>query len=257
MRRPILAGNWKMHKTAAQALELVQAMREELCQIRGVDKVLCPSFTAIPTVARLLVGTGLRLGAQDMHWKESGACTGEVSPAMVKEFCDYVIIGHSERRELFGETDERVNLKTKAAFAHGLIPIVCVGETIELREAGKAESWIVSQVEAALRGLAADQVGDMVLAYEPIWAIGTGLAATAEEAERISGQVVRATVARLYDQATAEAVRIQYGGSIKPSNAAELMSQPDIDGGLVGGASLTPADFVSIVRLTAEAKVTA
>ena len=257
MRKPILAGNWKMHKTATEAVELVMAMKDDLSQIHSVEKVLCPPFMAIPTVARLVAGTELRVGAQDMHWKESGACTGEVSPLMVREFCDYVIIGHSERRALFGETNETVNLKARAAIAHGLSPIVCVGETIDLREAGKTGPWVIGQVEAALRGLAADQVSMMVIAYEPIWAIGTGLAATAEEAERICGQVVRATVARLYDQATAEAIRIQYGGSIKPGNAAELMAQPNIDGGLVGGASLNAADFTDIVRLTAEAKALA
>jgi triosephosphate isomerase len=254
MRKPILAGNWKMNKTAAEAVELVAAMKEALSEIPGVEKVFCPPFMAIPDVARLVAGTGLHVGAQNMYWEESGAYTGECSPAMVQEFCKYVIIGHSERREYFGETDETVNHKIEAAFGHGLIPIVCVGETLALRQAKETESWVAGQVEAALDGLTAEQVASMVLAYEPIWAIGTGLAATAEEAERVCGQVVRAKVAALYDAATAEAIRIQYGGSVKPANAEELMGQSNIDGGLVGGASLKATDFVEIVRLTARAK---
>jgi len=254
MRTPILAGNWKMHKTAAEAVELVTAMRDKLAKIPGVEKVFCPSFLAIPDVARLLAGTEFHVGAQDMYWEEEGAFTGEVSPLMVKEFCDYVIIGHSERRQYFGETDETVNRKVKAAFAHDLVPIVCVGESLELRKAGRTETWVRAQVRAALEGLSAEQVARMVIAYEPIWAIGTGLAATAEEAERVCGQVVRATVAELYGPEVAETIRIQYGGSVKPGNAAELMAQPNIDGALVGGASLRADDFVEIVRLSAQAK---
>ena len=254
MRKPILAGNWKMNKTVAEALDLVTALKEPLSKIQGVEKVFCPPFLAIPDVARLLAGTELRVGAQNMYFEESGAYTGEVSPTMVQEFCDYVIIGHSERREYFGETDESVNLKIKAAFKYDLTPIVCVGESLELYQAGKTETWVTTQVEAALEGLTAGQVTRMILAYEPIWAIGTGLAATAEEAERVCGQVVRAKIAKLYDQSTAEAVRIQYGGSVKPANAQELMSQPNIDGALVGGASLKAEDFCEIVRLSAKVK---
>ena len=243
-----------MHKTAAEAVELVTAMRDKLAKIPGVEKVFCPSFLAIPDVARLLAGTEFHVGAQDMYWEEEGAFTGEVSPLMVKEFCDYVIIGHSERRQYFGETDETVNRKVKAAFAHDLVPIVCVGESLELRKAGRTETWVRAQVRAALEGLSAEQVARMVIAYEPIWAIGTGLAATAEEAERVCSQVVRATVAELYGPEVAETIRIQYGGSVKPGNAAELMAQPNIDGALVGGASLRADDFVEIVRLSAQAK---
>jgi len=254
MRKPILAGNWKMHKTVAEAVALVTDMKDALLAIPGVEKVFCPPFMAVPDVARLVQGTELGVGAQDLYWEESGAYTGEVSPGMVAEFCTYVIIGHSERREYFGETNETVNRKIKAALAHNLIPIVCVGETLELREAGRTESWITEQVQAALDGLTAAQVAGLVIAYEPIWAIGTGRAATADEAERVCGEVVRATVANLYDQATADAVRIQYGGSIKPSNTAELMAKPNIDGGLIGGASLQAKDFVQIVQFTAEAK---
>lgn len=254
MRKPILAGNWKMNKTATEAANLVRAMKEELLGIPGVEIVLCPPFMAIPQVAGLVAGTELGVGAQDLHWVESGAYTGEVSPLMVVEFCTHVIIGHSERRQHFRETDESVNLKVQAALAHGLTPIVCVGETLELREAGETEPWVRRQVEAALAGLSAEQVASLVMAYEPIWAIGTGLAATAEQAEEVCGQVVRATIADLFGQPTAQAARIQYGGSVKPGNAAELMSKPSIDGGLVGGASLRARDFVEIVKLTAEAK---
>jgi triosephosphate isomerase len=205
-------------------------------------------------VAQALADADIGVGAQNMYWEESGAYTGEVSPLMAKEFCEYVIIGHSERREYFGETDETVNRKVKAAFSHQLTPIVCVGETQELRESGKTETWVEDQVTAALNGLTAEQVATLILAYEPIWAIGTGLAATAEQAEEVCGPVIRATIKELYDEDTAEAVRIQYGGSIKPHNAEELMSQPNIDGGLVGGASLQAEDFVEIIRLTAKAK---
>ena len=254
MRKPILAGNWKMNKTVAEAAALVKAMRDRLLAISGVEKVLCPPFMAIPEVARLVSGTEIRVGAQDMYWEPSGAYTGEVSPVMVKEFCDYVIIGHSERREHFGETDASVNRKIKAAFAHGLTPIVCVGESLALRQEGRTEVWVSGQVKAALEGLSAEQVASLVIAYEPIWAIGTGLAATAEEAERVCGQVVRATVAELYGADVAEAVRIQYGGSVKAANIAELMRQPNIDGALVGGASLSAEEFVAIVRSSAEAK---
>jgi len=254
MRKPILAGNWKMNKTVAEAVELVSAMKDDLLAVESVETVFCPSFMAVPAVARLVEGTELGVGAQNIYWEESGAYTGEVSPLMIKEFCKYVIIGHSERREYFGETDETVNKKIKAAFAHGLLPIVCVGETLELRQDGKTEAWVASQVEGALKDLSAEQVSSLVIAYEPIWAIGTGLAASSEEAERVCGAVVRATVKKLYGSEVAEAVRVQYGGSVKPANALEIMSQPNIDGGLVGGASLKADAFAECVRLTAQAK---
>ena len=258
MRKPILAGNWKMNKTVAEAVALVTAMKDELCQLSSVERVLCPPFMAIPEVARLVArpptGSGVGVGAQDMYWKDAGAFTGEISPLMVKEFCSHVIIGHSERREHFGETDETVNLKLKAALAHGLGPIVCVGETLALRQEGRTEAWVAGQVRGALAGLSAEQVAKVVIAYEPIWAIGTGLAATAAEAQRVCKEVVRATVAELYGPAVAQGMRIQYGGSVTPANAPELMVQPDIDGALVGGASLKAADFVAIVRAASEAK---
>ncbi|MGC9360502.1 MAG: triose-phosphate isomerase [Anaerolineae bacterium] len=261
MRTPILAGNWKMHKTAAEAEALVSQAMEPLLALDMVDRVFCPPFLAIPKVAAMVADTpgrrgGARLGvgAQDLYWEESGAYTGEVAPGMVAEFCDYVIIGHSERRAYFYETDETVNKKIVAALEHGLTPIVCVGESLEQREAGKTETWVAGQVRAALNGLTAAQVSGLVLAYEPIWAIGTGLAATAEEAERVIRDVVRTTVCEVYGPQAAEAVHIQYGGSVKPGNADELMSQPNIDGALIGGASLKADDFVAIVRATAKAK---
>lgn len=248
MRTPILAGNWKMNKTVAEAEALVRAMIDPLVAIEGVDKVFCPPFMAIPAVARLVEGTPIGVGAQDMYWEESGAYTGEISPLMVAEFCRYVIIGHSERREHFDETDETVNNKIRAALQHGLVPIVCVGETLEQRDAGITDAWVSGQVEAALRGIPAEQVAGIIMAYEPIWAIGTGRAATAADAEHICGNVVRATITRLFGQTTADAVRIQYGGSVNSANAAELLAQPNVDGGLVGGASLKAEDFVAVVR---------
>jgi triosephosphate isomerase (TIM) len=254
MRKPIMAGNWKMNKTAREGVELAQAMLDALGPISSVERVLCPPYLAVADVSRAVAGTELKVGAQNLFWEASGAYTGEVSPAMVREFCDYVIIGHSERREYFGETDEGVNRKIKAALAAGLIPIVCVGETLAQRQAGITTTWVRGQVVAALEGLSAEQVAGMIVAYEPIWAIGTGLAATPADAEEVCGGVVRATIAELYDEATAEAVRIQYGGSVSPANAFEIMSQPNVDGGLVGGASLKAADFVTIVRETVRAK---
>ncbi|MCE5259742.1 MAG: triose-phosphate isomerase [Chloroflexi bacterium] len=254
MRIPILAGNWKMNKTAAEAVALVNTMKDELLAVKSVERVLCPPFLAVPDVSHLVAGTEIKVGAQDLYWEKSGAFTGEVAPNMVAEFCQYVIIGHSERREYFSETDACVNKKIKAALAVGLIPIVCVGESLSLRQEGRTESWIIGQVKAALDGLTAEQVAGLVIAYEPIWAIGTGLAATADEAERVCGQVVRKTIADVCGDAVAQAIRVQYGGSVKASNALELMGKPDIDGALVGGASLNASEFVSIVKSSAQAK---
>lgn len=254
MRIPILAGNWKMNKTAAEAVDLVKAMKEELLAVHGVERVICPPFLAVPEISRLLAGTELKVGAQDLYWEKAGAYTGEVAPNMVAEFCQYVIIGHSERREHFNESDAGVNKKVKSALAVGLIPIVCVGESLSLRQDGKTESWIIGQVRAALDGVTPEQVAGLVIAYEPIWAIGTGLAATAEEAERVCGQVVRATVGEICGAGVADAIRIQYGGSVKASSALELMGKPDIDGALVGGASLSAVEFVSIVKSASRAK---
>jgi triosephosphate isomerase len=256
MRTPIIAGNWKMHKTIAEATDLVRAMRRELNEIKGVDRVVCPTFTALAAVAELLRATEIGVGAQNMYWEESGAFTGEISPLMVKELCQYVIIGHSERRQYFGETNEGVNRKAKAAFEHGLTPIICVGENLEQNEAGLTEEWVSGQVRAALDGLTAAQVQQLVIAYEPIWAIGTGKPATGAGANSIIGLVVRGTVADLFGEQTAQAMRIQYGGSVKPANIAEFMTQPEIDGALVGGASLKADAFVALTRIAAETKGT-
>ena len=223
-------------------------MRSDLEAAEGVECVVCPPYLAVPDVARLLVDSTVAVGCQDVYWKESGAFTGEVAAVMAAEFCQYAIIGHSERREYFGETDQSVNSKIKGALAAGLVPIVCVGESLELRQAEKTESWIIGQLHGAFEGISVEQAIGIVIAYEPIWAIGTGLAATAEEAERVCGQVVRATLTELYGSGVAEQIRVQYGGSVNAGNAAELLAKPNIDGALVGGASLKAADFVTIVR---------
>ena len=254
MRKPIIAGNWKMNMTIAEATALVREMRRDLNNVEKVDKVLCPPFTALAAVAELLRASKIKLGAQDMHWEERGAYTGAISPSMVKEVCQYVIIGHSERRQYFGETDESVNRKLKSALKHGLVPIVCVGENLQQNEAGQTNAWVSGQVKAALAGLTAEQVQGLVIAYEPIWAIGTGKAATGAGANSVIGLVIRGTVASLFGEATAQAVRIQYGGSVTPENIAEFMTQPEIDGALVGGASLVAAKFVALTRTAAQAK---
>ncbi|MBC7261735.1 MAG: triose-phosphate isomerase [Chloroflexi bacterium] len=254
MRTPIIAGNWKMHKTIAEAIALVKEMRQALDEIEGVEKVLCPPFTALSAVAELIRGTQIKLGAQDMYWEDQGAFTGAISPLMLKELCQYVIIGHSERRQYFGETDEGVNRKVKAALKHGLTPIICVGENLAQNEAGQTEAIVSAQVRAALQGLTAAQVKSLVIAYEPIWAIGTGKPATGMGANTIIGQVVRGTVSSLFGEDAAQAVRIQYGGSVSPENIAEFMTQPEIDGALVGGASLSAAKFVAIARIAAMSK---
>jgi triosephosphate isomerase len=219
-----------------------------------VDKVVCPTFVCLAPVQEAIGGADIGLGAQNVYFEEKGAYTGEIAPGMLHGLCQYVIIGHSERREYFGETDESVNAKIKAALSHDLTPIVCVGETLQLRQSGQTNEWVKKQVIAALEGLTGEQVRSMVVAYEPIWAIGTGVAATTADAQEVIGEVIRPTIAQLFGDEVAQAIRIQYGGSVKPSNAAELMTMPDIDGGLVGGASLQAEDFVEIVRLTAASK---
>ena len=253
MRRPILAGNWKMNKTIAEAVDFVRSIRRGLNETQGVDRVLCPPFTALTAVKELLLATRIDLGAQNMHWQEGGAYTGEIAPMMVKELCQYVILGHSERRAYFGETDQGVNCKVRVALAHGLTPIVCVGETEEQYDAGHTEVVVGGQVHDCLAGLSADDVAQLVIAYEPIWAIGTGKAATVAGAGAVIGLTIRGTVARLHDEATAQSVRVQYGGSVTLANIAEFMAHPDVDGALVGGASLKP-DFVELVRIAAEVK---
>jgi triosephosphate isomerase len=247
-RRKFVCGNWKMHRTAAEARALVREVRAAVEGLTAqVDVAVAPPFTALHAAAAELAGSRIGLGAQNLHAESQGAFTGEVSaPMLVEAGCGFVLVGHSERRQLFGETDEGVRKKTKAALAARLHPIVCVGETLPEREAGKTLEVVGRQVRAALAGLTAGEIGGLTLAYEPVWAIGTGRTATAAQALEVHA-AIRAILRELAP-AAADAVRIQYGGSVKPENAAELMSQPDVDGALVGGASLKAIDFVGIVK---------
>ena len=247
MRQPIIAGNWKMNKTAAEAVQFVREIRHGLNQIEGVDSVVCPPFVALPAVHDALQATRIGVGAQNMYFEESGAFTGECAPNMLTPFCQYVILGHSERRAYFGETDEGVNRKIKAALAHGLTPMICVGESLEQNEADETQSFVSGQVRAAFAGLTAEQASQCIIAYEPIWAIGTGKSASAAQAGSIIGLTVRGTIADLFGETTAQTLRIQYGGSVSEKNIAEYMAHPDIDGALVGGASLK-ASFVELVK---------
>jgi len=248
MRKPIIAGNWKMHKTVGEALALVRELCGITASVTDVEIVICPTFTALYPVHMAICEGPLRLGAQNMHWEGQGAYTGEISPAMVKEVgCTYVIIGHSERRQYFGETDDTVNKKVKAAIAAELIPIMCVGETLEQREAGITEGVVGRQVRQGLTGLTAEQIAEMVIAYEPVWAIGTGRTASSEDANAVC-RFIRQVVTELAGTDSAEKVRIQYGGSVKGENIAELMAKSDIDGALVGGASLDAESFAQIIK---------
>ena len=252
MRTPFVAGNWKMNKTVEGARELVTGLLPRLQAVKGAEIVLCPPYPALLAVNSLLKGTQLGLGAQDLHWEASGAYTGEVSAEMLKELCGYVIIGHSERRAYFGETDETVNKKTKAALAAGLVPIVCVGETLTENEAGQTEAVVTRQVLEGLKGIDAALSGKIVIAYEPVWAIGTGKAATGIGANQVIGDYVRKPAASMFGQAVADGLRILYGGSVNGANAALFFSQPEIDGALVGGASLKVDDFTAIVEAAAK-----
>jgi triosephosphate isomerase len=240
-----------MNKTAGEATLLVTNMLPGLEAVKTVDRVVCPPYTSLPGVSGLLVSSEVGLGAQNLHWEASGAFTGELSPAMVKEFCQYVIIGHSERRAYFGETDETVNKKIKAAFAIGLIPIVCVGETLEEYESGKTNDVVAREVKDGFKDIDPKDAEKMIVAYEPIWAIGTGKAASPEDANKVIGDVVRKNLANLFGDEVAQNIRILYGGSVKANNAADFFGQPEIDGGLVGGASLKAEDFVKIVEAAA------
>ncbi len=253
MRKPIMAGNWKMNKTPAEAVDLVRALEPVVARYPQVETVVCPPFVDLPAVAAAVGAHGaIGVGAQNLHWAESGAFTGEISAAMLVRLAKYVIIGHSERRQYFGETDEMVNQKLKLALAHGLTPIVCVGESLEQNEAGITAEFVSRQVRADFAGVGADQAIGIVVAYEPIWAIGTGKTATSEVANRICGQVVRGTLVEIYGDQVGQAMRVQYGGSANEKNIAELMAMPDIDGALVGGASLKPDTFGTMVRLAGE-----
>ncbi len=251
MRTPLVAGNWKMNKTIAEARELVFKMSMKLREISGVERVICPPFTSLMAVSALLEGSGIGLGAQNMYWEEKGAFTGEVSPLMLKELCQYVILGHSERRAYFGETDETVNRKLRAAEAFGLTPIVCVGETLEQYESNQTREVVSTQTRNGLRDVSPEFAPRIVVAYEPVWAIGTGKASSAENANAVVKDIIRPAIADLYGNETAQAVRVLYGGSVTAANAAEYFGQPDIDGALVGGASLKLDDFVAITKAAA------
>lgn len=250
-RKPIIAGNWKMHKNSQEAVALVAELRKRVGYVHRVDIVVCPPFTALEAVAGCLGASGIALGAQNCHWAAEGAFTGEISPRTLKEMgCRYVILGHSERRQLFGETDATVSRRLAGALAFGLIPIVCVGETLEERKAGRTEEVIAAQLAGSLDGLTAAQCAGLIVAYEPVWAIGTGVAATADDAQSVIAFIRR----RLGDMfgAAAENARLLYGGSVKPANIGSFMAKPDIDGALVGGASLEADSFAGIVAAAAE-----
>ena len=247
MRKPIIAGNWKMNMTPSEAVRLVEELKP-LVKDAKCDVVICPPYVDLPAAAEAIKGSNIHLGAQNIHWADKGAFTGEVSADMLKELgVEYAIIGHSERRQYFGETDEAVNKRAKAAIAAGITPIICVGESLEERESGLTGKKVSGQVKKDLEGIAASDAARLVIAYEPIWAIGTGKTATDEQANETIG-MIRATVAGMLGRETAEALRIQYGGSMKPSNVKGLMAMPEIDGGLIGGASLKAVDFAQVVN---------
>ncbi|MFZ3070498.1 MAG: triose-phosphate isomerase [Anaerolineaceae bacterium] len=247
-RKPMVAGNWKMNKTLYEGRDLIRAMTPELSEVKDVDIVICPPFVGLGIAKREIEGTPIMLGAQNMHWEVSGAYTGEVSAGMLAVLCQYVIIGHSERRAMFGETDETVNKKVHAALKAGLKPIVCVGETLAENQAGQTAAVVERQVRGGLKDVDPSQTENLIIAYEPIWAIGTGLAATPEGANSVHKDVIRPVLRELFGTEQSNAMRILYGGSVTAANAVELFGQSDIDGGLVGGASLKPDSFVAIVK---------
>lgn len=247
MRRPIIAGNWKMNNTIAEAEKLICELKPLVADAKA-EVVICVPYTAVQKAAELTKGTNIAVGAENVAWADKGAFTGEISAAMLKEVgAEYVIIGHSERRQMFGETDETVCARTTQALKNGLKPIVCVGELLDERETGKTEEVVKRQTEGAFKGLTADDMKNVVIAYEPVWAIGTGKTATAEQANETIAYI-RSVVKGMFGAATADALRIQYGGSMNPGNATSLMAQPDIDGGLIGGASLKAVDFSKVVK---------
>ncbi|WP_091484765.1 triose-phosphate isomerase [Gracilibacillus orientalis] len=248
MRKKVIAGNWKMNKLLGEAVQFVEDTKDKVASKDKVESVVCAPFPYLPTLVEKTKGTNLEIAAQNMHFEESGAFTGEVSPSMLADIgVTYVVLGHSERREMFDDTDGVVNKKAKAAFAHHLTPIICVGETLDQREANETKSVVETQVKAALEGLSEDQVKESIIAYEPIWAIGTGKTATSEQANEVCTHI-REVVADAVSAAVADAVRIQYGGSVKPANVDELLAQSDIDGALVGGASLEADSFLQLVE---------
>ena len=249
MRVPMIAGNWKMNTTVSEAIALVKEMRRGLDAIDGVDKVICPPFISLAAVKELIDGSSIGLGAQNLYFEERGAYTGEISPLMLAELCEFVIIGHSERRQYFNETGEIVNKKLRAALKVGLKPILCVGERLEENEAGRTAEVVTEQLQSSLAGI--DNTGDLIIAYEPVWAIGTGKAATGEQANGTMG-LIRQNIARLYGDEIASEARILYGGSVTADNVVEFVKQSEIDGALVGGASLKSDQFLGIVKQTSE-----
>lgn len=256
MRTPLVVGNWKMHGTQTEARALATAVRDGLRRVKGIEVALCPPFTALPAVGEILAGSPLRLGAQDCHWEAAGAHTGEISPVMLADLnCRYVIIGHSERRREMGEVDEQINRKVIAALAHGLTPVLCVGETAEERRQGLTFTTVEGQLRAGLASVPAAALARVVLAYEPVWAIGTGVNATPGQAAEVHGYL-RGLLSELSVKETAQTVRILYGGSVRGENAEALTVEPEIDGALVGGASLVAAGFVAIVKKTVRADAT-
>ena len=252
MRVPMIAGNWKMNTTLSEAVELVNEMRQELDEIQGVEKAICPPFISLSAIRDLIKGSSIKLGAQNLYFEEKGAYTGEISPLMLAELCELVIIGHSERRQYFDETGEIVNKKIEAALKVALKPILCIGERLEENESGRTEEVVTEQLMSSLTGI--DYPGSLLIAYEPVWAIGTGKAATGKQANETIG-LIRRTISQGYGEKAAQDMRVLYGGSVTADNAAEFMQQPEIDGALVGGASLKADEFLSIVRQTAEIKV--
>lgn len=247
IRKPLIAGNWKMFKTMTEAKEFAEGFKK-IYESSDIQVAICAPFTQLSVLKEAFKGTDIKLGAQNMHFESEGAFTGEISAEMLKEIgVDYCIIGHSERRQYFGETDETVNLKLKKAFDSDILPIMCVGETLEERDGGKAFEVVKSQLEKGLSGIESADIERLVIAYEPIWAIGTGRTATPEQANEMCG-FIRDVIDELYDEVTADKVIIQYGGSVKPANATEIMNMEEIDGALVGGASLKPEDFIQIVN---------
>jgi triosephosphate isomerase len=252
MRRPLVAGNWKMNKTCEQAHHLVEEMLPLMVLHHTVDVVLCPPFTSLMTISTLVASTPIGVGAQDLFWEISGAFTGEISPAMVKELCNYVIVGHSERRTHFGESDSYVNKKVKAALAVDLSPIVCIGETLVENEAGKTAEVVTRQICEGLKEIETSKLKELIIAYEPVWAIGTGKASSGEGANNVVKNYIRPTLKALFGDAVAETTRVLYGGSVTPSNASEFFIQPEIDGALVGGASIKLPDFPQIVGAAAK-----
>jgi triosephosphate isomerase len=254
MRKPIIAGNWKMYKTLRESVDFARELAPQLAPYDNVDRIVCPTYIALAAVADALKGMNIRVGAQSVHWEAQGAYTSQISPTMLQGLAEYVIIGHSECRAYLNETDETVNKKVKAALAYGLKPIVAVGESLEQNEAGQTAQIVGGQVRAALNGVDAANMANIVMAYEPIWAIGTGKNASGAIANRVIGGTIRTTLNDLYGREIAQSVRIQYGGSVKPDNMAEYMSQPDIDGALVGGASLKADTFTQLVQVAAQEK---